>query len=60
MTYKEEIMLLDMMDSTVEELKNIVKLYGNDSVQFKEKKAYLKAIIDVLDNLRELNHIQYV
>lgn len=58
MTYKEEIMLLDMLDSAVEEIKNIVKLYGNDSVQYKEKKAYLKAIIDVLDNIREFNHIQ--
>lgn len=53
MTYKEEIMLLDMLDSTVEEMKNIVKLYGNDSEQYKEKKSYLQAIIDVLDNLRE-------
>ena len=35
MTYKEEIMLSDMIDSTVEEMKNIVKLYGNDSVQLK-------------------------
>ena len=60
MTYKEEIMLSDMIDSTVEEMKNIVKLYGNDSVQLKEKKAYLKAIMVVLDNLRELNYIQYV
>lgn len=53
MTYKEEIMLSDMMDATVEEMKNIVKLYGNYSAQYKEKKEYLQAIIDVLDNLRE-------
>ena len=60
MTYKEEIMISDMVDLTVEEIKNIAKLYGNDSVKLKEKVAYLKAIIDVLDNLRELNHTQYV
>ena len=60
MTYKEEIMLLNMMDSTVEEMKNIVKIYGNDSTQYNIKKAYLQAIIDVLDNIRELNHIQHV
>ena len=53
MSYKEEIMLLDMVDSTLEDMKNIVKIYGNDSMQYNIKKAYLQAIIDVLDNLRE-------
>ena len=60
MTYKEEIMISDMVDLTVEEIKNIAKLYGNDSVKLREKVEYLKAIMDVLDNLRELNHTQYV
>ena len=60
MTYKEEIMISDMVDLTVEEIKNIAKLYGNDSVKLREKVEYLKAIMDVLDNLRELNHNQYV
>ena len=58
MTYKEEVMISDMVDLTVEEIKNIAKLYGNDSVKLREKVEYLKAIMDVLDNLRELNHTQ--
>ena len=60
MTYKEEVMISDMVNLTVEEIKNIAKLYGNDSVKLKEKVEYLKAIMDVLDNLRELNHTQQV
>lgn len=60
MTYKEEVMISDMVDLTVEEIKNIAKLYGNDSVKLREKVEYLKAIMDVLDNLRELNHTQQV
>ena len=60
MTYKEEVMISDMVNLTVEEIKNIAKLYGNDSVKLREKVEYLKAIMDVLDNLRELNHTQQV